>query len=85
MPRNRKTPEQKADIAVLEMISVAQIRAGRPQTGVDLGKALGVSRTTGNDILNNPGKLVEPLRRIHKSYRMPVDEMLEYLRRAIVI
>jgi hypothetical protein len=85
MSRNRKTPEQKADLAVLEMINVAQIRAGRPQTGADLGMALGVSQTTGNAILNNPGKLVEPLRRIHKSYRMPVDEMLEYLRRAIVI
>lgn len=84
MSRNRKTPEQVKDEAILTMISVAQIRAGRPQTGADLGRALGVSRTTGNDILNNPGKLVEPLRQIHKSYRMPVDEMLEYIRKAIV-
>lgn len=84
MPRLRKTPEQKADLAVLEMIQAGQLKAGRPQTGADLGRALGVSRTTGNDILNNPGKLVEPLRRIHKSYRMPVDEMLEYIRKAIV-
>ena len=85
MPRLRKTPEQKADLAVLEMIQAGQLRAGRPQTGEDLGKALGVCRATGYTILNNPSQLVEPLRRFYKSYRMPVDEMLEYLRRAIVI
>lgn len=85
MPRLRQTPEQKADLAVLEMIHAGQLRAGRPQTGEDLGKALGVCRATGYTILNNPSQLVEPLRRFYKSYRMPVDEMLEYLRRAIVI
>ena len=84
MSRNRKTPEQVKDEAILTMISVAQIRAGRPHTGEDLGKALGVCRATGCTILNNPGKLVEPLRRFYKSYRMPVDEMLEYIRKAIV-
>ena len=84
MPRLRQTPEQKADLAVLEMIQAGQLRAGRPHTGEDLGKALGVCRATGCTILNNPGKLVEPLRRIHKSYQMPVDEMLEYIRKAIV-
>lgn len=84
MPRNRKTPEQVKDETILTMISVAQIRAGRPQTGEDLGKALGVCRSTGYTILNNPSQLIEPLRRFYKSYRMPVDEMLEYIRKAIV-
>lgn len=51
MPRNRKTPEQKADLAVLEMINVAQIRAGRPQTGEDLGKAaFGMTRRLDFDL-----------------------------------
>lgn len=84
MPRLRQTPEQKADLAVLEMIQAGQLRAGRPLTGEDLGKALGVCRATGYTILNNPSQLVEPLRRFYKSYRMPVDEMLEYIRKAIV-
>lgn len=84
MPRLRKTPEQQADMALTEMIKTGQLRAGRPQTGEDLGKALGVCRATGYTILNNPSQLVEPLRRFYKSYRMPVDEMLEYIRKAIV-
>lgn len=84
MPRLRQTPEQKADMAVLEMIQAGQLKAGRPQTGADLGRALGVCRATGYTILNNPSQLVEPLRRFYKSYRMPVDEMLEYIRKAIV-
>ena len=84
MPKLRNTPEQESDAALVEMIKVGQIRAGRPQTGEDFGHAIRVSYATGYERIKNPGKMsVDELRLFRKSYRMPLDEMLEYLRRAI--
>lgn len=83
MPKLRKKPEQVKDAAILEMINAAQIRAGRPQKSEDLGKALGVCKATANNIMNNPGRMVELLRKFKYSYQMPIDDMFEYLRRAI--
>ena len=84
MPKLKKTPEQESDAVLVEMIKTGQIRAGRPQTGGDLGRAIRVSYVTGYDRMKNPRKMsVDELRLFRKSYRMPLDEMLEYLRRAL--
>ncbi len=84
MPRVRKTPEQIKDAAILEMINAAQIRAGRPQTGEDFGHAIRVSYVTGYNRIKNPERMsIAELRLFRQSYRIPLDDMLEYLRRAI--
>lgn len=83
MPRLRKNPEAERDKAVIQMISYYSI-ARDCEGAKNLCKRLNVCEHTVRNRLNSPGDFtLAELRRLKSSLQIPVDDMVEYLRRAL--
>lgn len=83
MPRLRQNPEAERDKAIIQLISYYSI--ARDCDGVkNLCKRLNVSERTARNRLNRPGDFtLDELRRLKSSLQIPIDEMMQYLRRAL--
>lgn len=84
MPRLRKNEGDEKNAALRELILVVQSRVGGGISGKALSNIIGCASATGLRRIKDPENLtIKELRKIRKSCRMPIEEMLEYMGRTL--